>query len=188
MGKFISRRHFVTVLRSVLADSASPAASSPPNAECSSPISRKRIANGGQFDASMERHAPHLTNPFSQTTRTLRRHEALHHELRPLSRRTRPASPPALQLLYRPLPISSPIRPIDPEWPTSSTPFRTGIRTPACLRGKNSKRAGYMEDHQLRLAHGKAAPRRAGVLEDEFEWQLQPAMRTRTRIKRNTKH
>jgi len=53
---------------------------------------------------------------------------------------------------------------------------------------KNSKRAGYMEDHQLRLAHGKAAPRRAGVLEDELRSAAPTGDEDKDKDKENTKH
>jgi hypothetical protein len=43
----------------------------PTNANVAPPHLEHRIANGA-VDASMERHAPHVTNPCRPTTRTLK--------------------------------------------------------------------------------------------------------------------
>ncbi len=120
-------------------------------------------------DASMERHAPRVTNPLMPNDDNLdRRHQALHHELRPLPRRPRPQA-------------------LDPrEFVLSATaksrlrsarrsrvahllhdPHRRPLHRHALL-GQNSDERRHVEDHHVPLSHGQTSARRPGVLEDKF--------------------
>ena len=89
MGKFFSASSSRSSCSSS-ADSASPcSASSPLRANVEPPQLERHLAMRA-VDASMERHAPRVTNPLhAHRPESRRRHEALHHELRPLPRRPR---------------------------------------------------------------------------------------------------
>jgi hypothetical protein len=99
----------------------------PTNANVAPPHIEKRLANGA-VDASMERHAPRLTNPLPPTLDTLKdgmklytMNCALCHG--GLDRKTTPLS----DSLYPPAPHLVTDPPDDPEWHIFYT-IRTGIR------------------------------------------------------------
>ena len=107
---------------------------SPPRACCPPTPTRlrltleRRIANGA-LDASMERHAPRVTNPIPPTDENLdRRHEGLHHELRRVPRHARQQAQPAREVASTRRLRNLILDPLDdPEWHIYYA-VRTGVR------------------------------------------------------------
>ena len=89
----------------------------------------------GAVDASMERHAPRVTNPLTPTDQNLEDGMKLYTMNCALCHGTLDRKPSTLgHSFYPPLPISSPIRPTIPSG-TSSTPSAPASVTPACPPG-----------------------------------------------------
>lgn len=140
----------------------------PTNANLEPPRIERRIANEA-VDASMERHAPRVTNPVPPNDQNLEDAMKLYSMNCALCHGDLDRKPAALaKSFYPPAPNLIADPPDDPEWHIFYT-----IRNRSALHrdarvGKDAQRAGNVEDHQLSLAYGKTSACGSGLLEDKL--------------------
>ncbi len=141
----------------------------PTAANVEPPHIERRFAMGA-VDASMDRHAPRITNPLTPTDQNLEDGMKLYTMNCALCHGGLDRKPSTLATsLYPPPPnlISDP--PDDPEWHIFYT-IRTGVRyTGMPAWDKTMTAAGHVEDHDAALPPRQTSASSPGILEDELQ-------------------
>jgi mono/diheme cytochrome c family protein len=141
----------------------------PTNANVAPPHIEHRISLMGAVDASMERHAPHVTNPLPPSDQNFEDGMKLYTMNCAVCHGGLDRKPASLaKSFYPPAPnlVSDP--PDDPEWHIFYT-IRTGIRyTGMPAWEKTLSEQDMWKITSLLVAPGEAPARRSGLLEDEL--------------------